>query len=651
MRIQSNSASNLARRSINLAVAATIVAWGGCKSATDRNISLDCEGQVCSPALQKIEVPVTDDPCCDDVTGLMSGPPVTITSFYQSEFRDLTLDEAIILALQNGKVLQRLGGAVVSAPQAVRTSMDQAIFESNPISGPEAALSAFDAQVATTLFFNHNERKFNNTFQQLFSASRQDTSNFQSELFKQTATGTRFAVRNLTDFTNNHIDPGLIQSGASSFRFNSVYNTVNQLEIRQPLLRGAGAMVNRIAGPSGQPGVYNGVMIARIRGDVSLADFEAGVRDLMRDVERSYWELCFAYRDLDTKIAAREAIRETWELNKRRLEGGNLRGGDEALSRQQYYVFEGQVQNALTGQAGGTNGLLGAERNLRRLLGFPVNDGMMIRPVTEPAIAPALFDWTALQEASLDRRVELRRQKWIIKQRELEYMASKQLNKWQLDLVGQYGFRGFGDNLFGSRSRSEGSAVADLWTGTLDDYQVGIQYGGPIGRRQGHLAVRNAELQLVREKTLLREQQKQILHDLGAAYTEVDRALVTIKTSYNSLVAAREELDAKRRLVEGGLEAVFFLLDAQTRYANTESIFYRSVADYNIALMNLSWTSGQLLGRYNIHLEEGPWDSGIQALGVARAADFDNQGGTAISSPPPVSNGPFNQATSSPTGL
>ena len=70
------------------------------------------------------------------------------------------------------------------------------------------------------------------------------------------------------------------------------------------------------------PGNYNGVLIARIRSDISLADFETAVRNLVRDVENNYWELYYAYRDLDTKLTARDAARETWENRKLRLENG-----------------------------------------------------------------------------------------------------------------------------------------------------------------------------------------------------------------------------------------------------------------------------------------------------------------------------------------
>ena len=39
--------------------------------------------------------------------------------------------------------------------------------------------------------------------------------------------------------------------------------------------------------------------------DIALVDFEIGVRNLVSDVENAYWELYFAYRDLDAKIAGR----------------------------------------------------------------------------------------------------------------------------------------------------------------------------------------------------------------------------------------------------------------------------------------------------------------------------------------------------------
>ncbi len=47
-------------------------------------------------------------------------------------------------------------------------------------------------------------------------------------------------------------------------------------------------------------------MIARIRVDETLADFEGGVRYLVHDVEDAYWELYFSYRDLEARKMGRE---------------------------------------------------------------------------------------------------------------------------------------------------------------------------------------------------------------------------------------------------------------------------------------------------------------------------------------------------------
>ena len=73
---------------------------------------------------------------------------------------------------------------------------------------------------------------------------------------------------------------------------------------------------NRIAGPSGIPGVsgftnipgvYNGVAIARTHMDIAIADFEADVRDVVSETELAYWELYFAYRNLDALVVGRDS--------------------------------------------------------------------------------------------------------------------------------------------------------------------------------------------------------------------------------------------------------------------------------------------------------------------------------------------------------
>lgn len=629
-----------ARNIVALALFALGTVWlSGCRQRDTITFMPDSlNGQA---YFQTIEYPdITETEQVGDGTELMSGPPMTISEFQDLEPWELTLDECVQLALAGSEVMQKVGGVVVSSPQAATTLYDQAIRETNPLSSPEAALAAFDAQFNASMGLNHSESP-NIGATALFGSTKQDGGLFNMALSKQTASGALFTMRSNTDYTR--------LGRASPFQpFRSWWNINNSIEMRQPLLRNRGTQINRIAGPNAVPGSYNGVLISRIRNDISLADFEAAVRNLIRDVETNYWELYFGYRDLDTKMLAREAARATWENRKLRFESGVGRPDEEAQARQQYYAFEAQVQNALVG-TGGQLGVLGAERNLRRLLGLPVSDGRVIRPISDPATAPVKFNWDDSQINALGRRVELRRQKWTVRQRELELLAAKQLNQWRLDLVGQYNFKGFGDNLFGSRSRANGSAFNDLIHGQLDDWQLGLEYGGPIGNRQGHLAIRNAELNLIRERALLKEQQRQILHDLSAAFTEVDRAYALMKTSFNQRVAVLEELEPKRKRVEEGQDQVFFLLDAQQRAANAESSVYRSIVNYNQALLNYAYATGSLLQRYNIQLAEGPWSEEAEVDAVIDASRFvPRRYNWRQNDVAPVTAGPFDQTAPGP---
>ena len=306
----------------------------------------------------------------------------------------------------------------------------------------------------TQLFAEKNDRALNN----LFTGGgtrllQQDLITYNSEISKRSAVGTRMTARHRIEYDFNNStgnnDPNL------------PWLTYFDVEVRQPLLQGAGADFNRIAGPGSPPGLYNGVLIARINTDISLADFEAGVRDLVNDVETAYWELYFAYRHLDGTIDVRNCALETWRLVEVRAET-RQRGGEPAnlaRAREQYFRLEAEVLNSLNGRNQersratifrGAGGVYNNERLLRLLIGLPVNDDHVLRPITEPTLAKNQFDWSSVLSESLMRRVELRKQQWKIKRRELELLAAKNHLYPQLDVVSRYRWRGLGHDLLES---------------------------------------------------------------------------------------------------------------------------------------------------------------------------------------------------------
>ena len=305
----------------------------------------------------------------------------------------------------------------------------------------------------------------------------------------------------------------------------------------------------------------------------------------------------FAYRDLDTKIAARDAALETWRRIHALYESGR-RGGEaekEAQAREQFFRFQEDVQNALSGDLvdgtrtdngspGGTfrgnGGVHVAERRLRMLMGLPPSDGRLLRPADEPLTAPLEFDWDQTTREAVLRRAELRRQRFLIRRHELELIASKNFLLPQLDSIGRYRWRGFGNDLLdpdGSGIGPFDNAYDNLFHGDFQEWQLGMELTVPLGYRRGTTAVRNAELQLARSRALLREQEHQVLHNVANAVAEIDRAFAVSQTAYNRLDAARNQLEAIRAAFESDKAPLDLLLEAQRRLAEAESRYFRAL--------------------------------------------------------------------------
>ena len=171
------------------------------------------------------------------------------------------------------------------------------------------------------------------------------------------------------------------------------------------------------------------------------------------------------------------------------------------------FRFEEDVQNALAGRLqqgtqtyNGSNpgifratpGVYADERRLRLLCGLPLNEQRVIRPSDDPPAAPVVFDWCKVVGEALARRVELRRQRWQVKHRELELLATKNFLLPNLNFVGRYNVRSFGQTGAGSE-----------WQSGYQEWQAGMQFSMPLGFREGHTAVRNAELLLAHHQSRL----------------------------------------------------------------------------------------------------------------------------------------------------
>ena len=565
--------------------------------------------------------------CCET---LATPAPITIDQDAPVEYWPLSLQEAVQIGLANSKVLRDLGGLVLQSPQNVQTVQSPMIQETNPQIGVEAALSAFDASLQARAVFDKNDRPLNNFLFSGGTTFKQDLAAMEMGVKKRAVTGSEFGLKHSIDYDFNNT-PGN--------PFPSVWLSNIVAEVRHPLLQGAGVEFNRIAGPDGIPGVYTGVVIARINTDISLVDFEIGVRNLIADIETQYWELYFAYRDLDAKLAARDRALETWRRIYALFETGRL-GGEaekEAQARAQYFRLEEEVQNALTGRQfqksrtiafafRGANGVHENERELRLLMGVPLADGRLIRPVEEPSHVRGPVRLGADPDGGDRPRAELRRQRWQVKRREMELAASRNFLLPQLDAFGRYRWLGFGQDLINSTRQSDrfDNAYQTLTSGDFQEWQMGVEMDLPLGLRRGHAAVRHAELQLARERALLDAQERDVTHDLASAIGEMKRAFAVAQTNFNRRQAAAQQLAALEAVYEDADEnqktrLLDLILDAQSDLASAESGYYRGLAEYMLAVSQVHFQKGSLLAYNQVGLAEGPWPGQAYADAAERA--------------------------------
>lgn len=657
-----------ARKLMTMLLAGAMLLPSGCLWQNKQKFEACVPAGTYERVASDIEYPLESECTVMNTDPSVNAPhPWTIDTQGTPEYWDITIEETIQLALANSKVMRDLGGAVVRAPLATRTTLDPAIAETDPRYGIEAALSDFDAQFLTSTYWEKNHRALNNEF--FGGGTRllyQDVGVFQAAITKTAVTGDQFTIRHNVDYDANN---------APGNRFASAWNANVEMEVRHPFLQGAGAQYNRIAGLNNAPGVYDGVLIARLNADVALTDFEISVRDLVSNVENAYWDLYFGYRVLDAKVKARDAALETWRATRARFESGR-EGGEaynEAQAREQFFRFQQDVQNALSGEpyestrnwnglpSGAfrpTGGVLMAERRLRFLMGLTPSDCKLLRPIDDPNLAKVTFDWCQVTDEATTRRAELRRQKWQVRRRELELMASKNQLLPRLDGVGRYRWRGFGDDLFPigpalpPPDTTFDGAYSNLTSGDYQEWQLGFELSMPIGFRAAHVAARNAELLLARERALLRDQQREIVHEAADAVAEMDRAYVVMQTSYNRLVATRDQNGSVKATYEEGKGEVplDLYLESQRRLIDAETEYFLNLARYSLATKNVHFVKGTLLEYDGVYLAEGPWPGEAYRDAAKRDA---SRGAPkplnyASSRAPVVARGPFDQSMPEP---
>ena len=277
-----------------------------------------------------IEYPDVETATLEEVT--QAGRPITVIDPDFDSYFDLTLEDCVSIALQNSKVLRGYGTPslqgtrvapgqdnLANGPAAAGTLYNVAIRESEPgfigtpgqIAAPglittntalegnqgvEAALADFDAQFTSSAVWSRTDEPRNVSPLTMPPDIQADNVQWQSEIAKKTANGTQIFFRNVNVYTKNNFAPGDFNPQTGIQVLDSWYRAALEVELRQPLLRGRGAFIQRMP-----------IVISRINTDQEIANLDAQLQNMVTNVELRYWELYCAYRTLETAKTGRNA--------------------------------------------------------------------------------------------------------------------------------------------------------------------------------------------------------------------------------------------------------------------------------------------------------------------------------------------------------
>ncbi|MEQ1829672.1 MAG: transporter, partial [Pirellula sp.] len=431
----------------------------------------------------------------------------------------------------------------------------------------------------------------------------------QMAVSKRIATGGSVTARSQSIYAFNNIPAQSSNPSNIGRAVPSDYTQIFEVQVQHPLLRGRGTMVNRIP-----------IVLARINEDISIGQYEERIRNLVRDVEFAYWDLYASYFNVDYARAARDSAAFAY----RSISIRSARAGESKLpetqTRATVYDFQSQLDAAIAGGgAGGDPGLFGREQSLRFLLGWAASDGRLIRPSDKPALSKANFDWETVKAETLTRNIDLRQQKWQLKQKELELISAKNQVLPDLNLTMQYRWLGVAGSLINRREsnppfpagRGSASAFEELLDGNFQEGTLRMDFTpNPFGSKRVLTDITNKQLDLARSHRLLEAKEEGAIHKLSNLWQQMDSLHEQMTQQFEAYTSNNELVELAETKLKNSVSSAAdsdFLIRAQQSRARSGQAYTRVLVEYNKTIAEFHAIKGSLLEYNNIALEEGLW--------------------------------------------
>lgn len=409
---------------------------------------------------------------------------------------------------------------------------------------------------------------------------------------------------------------------------NPQFPTALTFNYTQPLLRGFRFDNNRRL-----------IEVAKKNLSLTDAQFRQRTIETITQVQRAYWDLVFALRNLQIQRDAVRDARVQLEHNRRLVEEGVLAPIDVVAADAQVSGFEQSVYSAL-------EDVTRAENNLKNLIAenrrsslwnvslIPTDAVDLEPPVVslDDAMTEAMTNRPELQQATVAREIN-----------ELDRRYFREQAKPQIDLVGSYGVVGLAgslnlaaannpltasseltrqtinqiiaalppnsgiqpiprtqqslpDNLIGGYSQS----LLNLGANRYSNFRVGVQINLPLRNRTAEAQLGRSLVEGQRIDTQ-REQLEQLIQ------VDVRNVLQLVRTAQSRLRAAAAARDAsnqqymsEQRRFDAGQSTLFLVLERQTAFTTARGNELRAQTDLNKAIAELQRATGNSLQANNV---------------------------------------------------
>jgi outer membrane protein TolC len=375
----------------------------------------------------------------------------------------------------------------------------------------------------------------------------------------------------------------------------------------------------------------------------SLTDeqFRQRVMTIVQQAEQGYWELAYAYNNLQVQLEAVRIGIQQDESNRRQEEQGLLAPIDVVAAQTQLANFE-------VGAYAAQSALTGAENSLKELILPDRSDPLWstaLIPVTPADVKAPLIPLPDAIAEAMANRPEIAEVKinGEINEKDVRYYRNQ--TKPQVNLTAQYSRAGLagvvlppGPNpftaafgpltnqinelsalaglpplsgvSFGSSTippvlvGNYGHSLAGIWAGDFPTTEIQLSISVPIRNRtaEANLGKSLAETRRIRNT---REQTEQnIQSDVRTGMENIQMAQLRLQAAQVERESAEEQYQSEQRQFRAGTSTLFLVQQRQANMITARSQERRSEADMSEAIATFQLVTGTILAERHISLKQ-----------------------------------------------